>query len=79
MQKLGEREEAHPYAHERRGFAGDCVHAAQSHFVRCLRDGTPCETEGAEYLRTLAVQEALYASAGRRAPVEVAEFAGGRG
>lgn len=51
------------YIHEARGFAGDCVHATLAHFARSLRDGTQNELTGADYLRTLAVQEAAYSSA----------------
>jgi predicted dehydrogenase len=71
VQRLGESEQRHEYVHESRGFSGDCVHAAQQHFVDRLRDGAPFETEGAEYLKTLAVVEAIYESAGRRVPVTV--------
>lgn len=52
-----------PYAHERIGFAGDCVHATALHFIERLRDDAPFELEGDDYLRTLAVQEAVYRSA----------------
>jgi predicted dehydrogenase len=52
-----------PYKHERRGFAGDCVYATIAHFVECLRSGEAFELEGADYLRTLLVQEAAYRSA----------------
>jgi predicted dehydrogenase len=72
VQKLGEPERRHDYDHERRGFSGDCVFATQQHFVARLRDGGPFETEGAAYLRTLAVVEALYESARRRMPVTLA-------
>jgi predicted dehydrogenase len=51
------------YVHERRGFAGDCCYRAIQHFVDCLRDGSAFETPGRDYLRTLAVQEAVYQSA----------------
>lgn len=51
------------YAHTSRGFAGDSVFAAITHFIDRLRCGQPFELEGHEYLRTLAVQEAVYRSA----------------
>jgi len=50
------------YPHERRGFAGDCVHALQQHFVDRLRDGAPFESTGEDYLRTTALVEACYRS-----------------
>jgi D-apiose dehydrogenase len=68
---LGQPEREHEYVHVRRGFAGDCCHAALSHFVDRVRDGDPFETDGRAYLRTLAVQEATYASAASRVPVVV--------
>jgi predicted dehydrogenase len=71
VQKLGGRELRHDYIQERRGFAGDCVHATQQHFAQRLVDGRPFETEGSAYLRTLAVVEAVYESDRRRLPVEV--------
>jgi len=68
---LGEGPRDHAYPHERRGFAGDCVHATLQHFVDGLRSGTPFETDGRDYLKTLAVQEAVYASAASGAPALV--------
>ena len=69
VKPLGEAEREHTYEHTHRGFAGDCVFATQSHFVSCLRDGTPFETSGTDYLKTLAVQEAIYESATIGLPV----------
>jgi predicted dehydrogenase len=61
----------HEYVHSNRGFAGDCVFATINHFVARLLDGAPFETSGINYLRTLAVQEAVYESAARGEPVRV--------
>lgn len=69
IQPLGEGEREHDYPHERRAFGGDCVYTTQRHFVDCLLDGRPFETDGEDYLRTLAVQEAVYESARTRRPV----------
>ncbi|MEM6688180.1 MAG: Gfo/Idh/MocA family oxidoreductase [Planctomycetota bacterium] len=63
IQRLGQPEEQIQYEHVRRGFAGDCVHATQLHFVERLRDGQPFETSGEEYLKSITVQEAMYRSA----------------
>jgi predicted dehydrogenase len=71
LRRLGGSEHRHPYEHGHRGFAGDCVFAALSHFVERLRDGRPFETSGEDYLNTLAVQEAAYASAAANRPVAV--------
>jgi predicted dehydrogenase len=69
IQPLGKPEQDHAYHHERRGFAGDCVYSTLRHFVDCLRSGDPFETPGEDYLKTLAVQEAVYESAACREPV----------
>lgn len=71
IHRLGERASEHRYALERRGFAGDCVFATFEHFVDGLRSGKPFETEGRTYLKTLAVQEAIYRSALTNLPVQV--------
>jgi len=71
VQPLGEPERPHEYAHERRGFSGDCCLATERHFVERLLDGGPFETAGREYLKTLAVVEALYESAAKQAPVDL--------
>jgi predicted dehydrogenase len=71
LQPLGGPEREHPYHHERRGFGGDCCHATQRHFAEALLGGRPFETAGEEYLKTLAVEEALYLSAARGTPVDV--------
>jgi predicted dehydrogenase len=51
------------YAHRNVNFAGDCVYALQRHFVDCFTTGTEFEANGDDYLRTLAVVEAVYESA----------------
>ena len=55
-------ETEHPYAWEDRGYAGDCVHALQSHVVRHLCEGTPVENTGRAYLRNVAIEDAVYRS-----------------
>ena len=54
------------------GFGGDCVHALQGHVVRAMTDGTALENEAREYLRVIAVKDAIYASArdGRKVQLE---------
>jgi D-apiose dehydrogenase len=63
---LGEDVEEHQYSPSRSGFAGDSVYATLCHFVERLNEGAPFETEGRDYLRTLAVQEAAYRAAEKR-------------
>jgi D-apiose dehydrogenase len=70
-QKLGEDLIEHLYSPSRAGFAGDSVYVTLSHFIDCLNDGKPFETEGRAYLQTLAVQEAAYRSAEIRALAKV--------
>ena len=71
LRRLGETEQPHPYEHSHRGFAGDCVFVTLSHFVTRLQSGAPFETSGENYLNTLAVQEAVYASSAAGRPVAV--------
>jgi predicted dehydrogenase len=63
LKPLGQPARALDYRHERRGFAGDCVYALQRHFVERVHDGGPFESNGEDYLRTVAVVEACYRSA----------------
>ncbi|WDQ15247.1 Gfo/Idh/MocA family protein [Rhodopirellula sp. P2] len=62
IQTLGESEREHPYTPSQHGFAGDCVFATQRHFIDQLQNGQAFETDGVSYLKSLAVQEAMYAS-----------------
>lgn len=75
LQPLGESEREIAYPHERRGFAGDCCYLTQRHFIDRLLDGGAFETSGEDYLRTLAIQEAVYRSNETRSPIAVAESA----
>lgn len=50
------------YPHNRQGFAGDCVHALQRHFVDCLLANRPFESTGEDYLKTVMLAEACYRS-----------------
>lgn len=69
LQRLGESERGLEYQFERRGFAGDCVLATQQHFVDGLRTNQSFETSGAEYLKSLAVVEAIYQSSEAHLPI----------
>lgn len=73
VKRLGEPEREHAYAWQDRGFAGDCVHATQRHFIDGLRSAEPFETDGADYLRSLSAVEAAYDSDRRRGPVRLGE------
>ena len=69
LQQLGESEQAVDYQFQDHGFAGDCVFHTQKHFIECLDLGSDFETSGREYLKSLAVVEAIYQSAESRSPV----------
>ena len=56
-------EREHIYAWNDHAFGGDCVHALQAHVVDHLLSGTRLENSGAEYLRNLEIEEAVYLSA----------------
>ena len=46
IKPLGKPSYQHRYPHGEEGFAGDCVHRLQRHFVDCFRNGTPFESTG---------------------------------
>lgn len=71
IQPLGEKEQPHDYHHEDRAFCSDCCYTTQRHFIDRMLDGNPFETNGQQYLKTLAVQEAVYESASKGTVVQV--------
>ncbi len=71
LQRLGEPEREIAYERADQNFAGDCCYFTQRHFVDRMLDDQPFETSGEEYLKTLAVQEAVYQSAETRSPIEL--------
>jgi D-apiose dehydrogenase len=56
------------------GRLGDSVRATLAHFISCLKDGTPFESEGRSYLRTFAAVEAAYRSLSERRCVSLTEI-----
>ncbi len=58
----GRPEEPEPYEWQDSGFAGDCVKALQQHVVDHLRRGAPLVNAGRDYLRNLAIEDAIYRS-----------------
>lgn len=60
---LGQPVRPHDYPHPRVGFAGDCVHAIQRHFVDRMLDGASFESTGDDYLISSQLVEACYRSA----------------
>jgi predicted dehydrogenase/kynurenine formamidase len=73
VHRLGGRETARAYTHENIGFGGDCVYFTQRHFIDCLNSGAPFETNGPDYLKNLAVVEAVYQSAKENRPISIAD------
>ena len=69
IQKLGEREEEYHYEYSDIDFSADCVYTTQRHFIDCLNTGDEFETNGHDYLKSLAVQEPVYKSAEIKKPV----------
>lgn len=62
IQALGQAEREHEYSPSKVGFAGDCVFETQKHFVQGLTEDIPFETDLDNYLKSIAVQEAMYVS-----------------
>jgi predicted dehydrogenase len=56
------------------GCLGDSVRATQAHFISCLRNGLPFESDGRSYLQTFAAVEAAYQSAAERRSVSLSEI-----
>lgn len=59
------------------GYRGDSVRATQAHFISCLREGAPFESDCREYLRTLAGVEAAYRSITERRQISLSEVYAG--
>jgi D-apiose dehydrogenase len=56
------------------GCLGNSVRATFAHFISCLQDGSPFESEGRSYLRTFAAVEAAYRSIAERRRVSLTEI-----
>jgi len=63
LDEYGDAESLHDYSFPAEGYRGDSVRAAQRHFISCLRTGERCESEGEDYLKTVAAVFACYDSA----------------
>ncbi|MBM3835551.1 MAG: Gfo/Idh/MocA family oxidoreductase [Verrucomicrobia bacterium] len=63
LTEYGCDEKGHEFPSTDQGYKGDSVRATQQHFIECLRLGQPCESEGVEYLKTVAAVFACYRSA----------------
>lgn len=63
LRPLRGEEREHAYAWENRGYGGDCVYGQSRHVVEHLTKGTVLVNSGRDYLRNLAIEEAIYRSA----------------
>jgi predicted dehydrogenase len=63
LRKLRGQEQEHAYAWQDRGYGGDCVYGQSKHIVEHLTAGVPLVNSGRDYLRNLAIEEAVYRSA----------------
>ncbi len=63
LKALGGSTQQHHFTYEKIGFAGDCVHALQRHFVDVMVNGGDFESNGPDYLKTIQLVEACYTSA----------------
>ncbi|MGH9833921.1 MAG: Gfo/Idh/MocA family protein [Blastocatellia bacterium] len=62
LDEYGEAEKLRDYAVPIEGYRGDSARATQQHFISCLRTGERCESEGDDYLKTVAAVFACYDS-----------------
>jgi D-apiose dehydrogenase len=63
LTRAGEAERRLPFDPPTAGYKGDSVFATQAHLIECLRTGRPSESDGRDYLKTVALVEACYRSA----------------
>lgn len=61
--EYGKQEVRHDYSIPAEGYKGDSIKATQEHLTDCLLTGERCESEGEDYLKTVAAVFACYASA----------------
>jgi predicted dehydrogenase len=64
LTRAGQAEERLPFTPPIQGYKGDSVYATQAHLIDGLQTGAPTESEGRDYLRTVALVEACYDIAG---------------
>lgn len=64
LRKFAARDQTCLLAADRSGrFGGDCTHALQAHVVAALQGQRPFENRARDYLRVLAIKDAVYLSA----------------
>ena len=61
--RQGEEEREHQYDWPQNGYKGDSVFATQEHLAACLLSGDRSESDGEDYLQTVAAVRACYKSA----------------
>jgi D-apiose dehydrogenase len=69
--RYGEAEREHQFPIPAIGYKGDSILALHRHFVECLRDGRPSESEGVAYLATVRAVFAAYESTETGLPVSL--------
>ncbi len=62
LTEYGSPEAAHRFEKPENGYKGDSVRAVEAHLLECLLSGGRAESEGEEYLKTVAAVEACYRS-----------------
>jgi predicted dehydrogenase len=67
--EYGQPETPVPFEPPSIGYKGDSVYATQLHLLQCLQTGQRSESDGRDYLRTVALVEACYRSAETRSMV----------
>jgi predicted dehydrogenase len=60
LTRAGKAEERQPFTPLDHGYKGDSVYATQSHLIEGLRTGAVTESDGRDYLRTVALVESCY-------------------
>lgn len=70
----GNKPVQHDFPTTQEGYKGDSVFALQKNFIECLNTGSHCETEGDDYLKTVAAVFACYESAENGRVVSISDW-----
>ena len=74
LSEHGKEETPLPFHPPEEGYRGDSIRSAQEHYLSCLRSGERCESEGEDYLESVAAVEACYRSASTGNVVNMSDF-----
>lgn len=71
VKQHGKPVQQHHYQFNDPAIFGDSIYLAQQHFINCLIEDVPFETSGKDYLKNLAIEEAIYHAANTGIPQNI--------